>query len=114
MNIKETGADYGILPDCRFTSEREIRLGQLVRSLAGRDKGQTYLVVGCDEDWILVADGRKRSIRNPKKKNSRHLQISHKVAADIMAKAGDQKITDEEIREQIRKLLSGDNRKEGK
>ena len=85
-----------------------------MRSLAGRDKGQTYLVVGCDEDWILVADGRKRSIRNPKKKNRRHLQISYKVAADIMAEVGDQTITDEEIREQIRKLLSGDNRKEGK
>ncbi len=34
-----------------------IALGQAVRSLAGRDRGRLYLVVGFAPPYILVADG---------------------------------------------------------
>ena len=45
-------------------------LGQLVVSLAGRDKGCVCAVVGKSEDegYVLIADGRIRKVETPKKK----------------------------------------------
>ena len=95
------------------TSGPEVQLAQLVRSLAGRDKGELYLVVAMDGAWVWVADGRGRGIGKPKKKNRRHLQLSYKVAADLKDKAAAGSLTDEEIRGAISKM-AGENAKEGK
>lgn len=53
----------------------ELKPGQLVRSLAGRDKGEHYLVIKVlDSRQVLVANGRSRTLARPKKKNTAHLQ----------------------------------------
>ncbi len=53
----------------------ELEPGQLVRSLAGRDKGKHYLVLGeLDRKHVLLVDGRSRPVARPKKKNVAHLQ----------------------------------------
>lgn len=51
-------------------------LGQLVVSLAGRDKDLICTVVGISEDegYVLIADGRIRKVENPKKKKLKHLK----------------------------------------
>lgn len=51
-----------------------LRRGSAVISLAGKDKG-TLLVVLCAEGQAAyVADGRKRRVQSPKRKNLRHLR----------------------------------------
>jgi len=53
----------------------ELKPGQLVRSLAGRDKGKHYLVLReLDQKNVLLVDGRSRTVSRPKKKNKAHLQ----------------------------------------
>ncbi len=53
----------------------DFKPGQLVRSLAGRDKGKHYLVLrDLDQRYVLLVDGRVRSVDRPKKKNKAHLQ----------------------------------------
>ncbi len=53
----------------------DLKPGQLVRSLAGRDKGKHYLVLEkVDHKHVLLVDGRNRPIEWPKKKNIVHLQ----------------------------------------
>ena len=53
----------------------ELKPGQLVRSLAGRDKGIHYLVLQeIDDRYVLLVDGRRRPVSRPKKKNKAHLQ----------------------------------------
>ena len=48
--------------------------GQVVLSSAGRDRGGWMAVLGIAPDGgILVADGRRRPIQRPKRKNPRHL-----------------------------------------
>ena len=79
--------------------------GQLVRSTAGRDKGRYYLVLAIHDREALLADGRHRPGALPKVKNLRHLQTTHRVAADFdafLAKGGP---TDEQIRAAITKML---------
>jgi len=51
-------------------------LGQLVVSLAGRDKGCICAVVGISEDegYVFIADGKLRKVELPKKKKLKHLK----------------------------------------
>lgn len=51
-------------------------LGQLVISLAGRDKESICAVVGNSEDegYVLIADGKIRKVEKPKKKKLKHIK----------------------------------------
>ena len=93
--------------DAALSSKRGVWRGHLVRSLAGRDKDHYYLVVADSQDgFVWLADGRKRSAAEAKRKNVRHLQIVHRVAADLMDKPNGKTITNEEIRAAINKMLT--------
>ena len=48
--------------------------GTVVKSMAGRDAGRFLVVVSCEADRVLVADGKVRKLTSPKHKNIRHLQ----------------------------------------
>lgn len=62
----------------------ELRCGQLVRSLAGRDKGSYYFIWKIvDKRYIEVVDGMKHLIANPKKKNIKHVRVMKLVATEI-------------------------------
>lgn len=52
----------------------EIKIGSIVRSLAGRDKGAWFLVVDMRDGYAYVADGRLRKKEKTKKKKLKHLQ----------------------------------------
>ena len=49
--------------------------GKLALSKAGHDKDKLYLIVKEEQDTVYLADGRKRGLLNPKKKNRRHIQV---------------------------------------
>ena len=92
-------------------SVMNISIGQLVISNAGRDQTNIYLVVGIrDNQYLLLANGRDRKIKNPKQKNIRHVNVLAPIAQGMAEKiqAGF-KITDEEIRQAIKVLYKPDN-----
>ncbi|MGH2452457.1 MAG: KOW domain-containing RNA-binding protein [bacterium] len=74
-------------------------LGRVVTSKAGRDRGDRYVVVAAlGEDTVLVADGQRRGMDRPKKKNVKHL-ILHEAAPQLAGKlAQGERPRDEEIR----------------
>lgn len=47
--------------------------GTVVYSAAGRDKGRLLAVVGTDNGWVFVCDGKERPLHRAKRKNPRHL-----------------------------------------
>lgn len=51
----------------------EIERGSLVYSIAGRDKGNLFLVLKRDGDFVYLADGNLRCAENPKKKKLKHV-----------------------------------------
>ncbi|MEN3005330.1 KOW domain-containing RNA-binding protein [Dehalobacterium formicoaceticum] len=65
--------------------ENEMMVGQTVKSIAGRDKNEYFLVIKIlpEEKLVLLVDGEKRKIENPKKKNLRHIQVTRHVAKDL-------------------------------
>lgn len=65
--------------------ENKIKIGQLVCSQRGRDRGRFYLVLETtDDSFVYLVDGVKRRMENPKQKNIRHLKV-YPVAADDLA-----------------------------
>lgn len=52
--------------------------GEFAISKAGHDKGKIYVVVGVEGDFAYLANGKERTIANPKKKRLKHIQPIHK------------------------------------
>lgn len=48
--------------------------GTVVRSSAGRDKGNLLAVVGSEQKKVFVCDGKERPVERPKSKNIRHVE----------------------------------------
>ncbi|MCD7724772.1 MAG: KOW domain-containing RNA-binding protein [Clostridiales bacterium] len=49
--------------------------GMLAKSTAGHDKETIYVIVREDDSYVYLADGRIRTVAQPKKKNKKHIQI---------------------------------------
>ena len=84
-----------------------ISLGQVVESIAGRDRHEVYLVVAYQEPYLLVANGRQRSVRAPKKKNKRHVRAYKWIFEPVRdALEADGNVSDEQIRAGLKTLCS--------
>ena len=79
-------------------------IGYFATSLAGHDKGLTYVITGVDNEYVYVTDGRLRQVDEPKKKKLKHIQlikicddtIKDKISRNI-------KLTNEDIKLAIKK-----------
>ena len=57
-------------------------IGMLAVSKAGHDKRKIYVITGEDDEYVYLADGRKRTVAEPKKKNKKHIQIIRKIQTE--------------------------------
>lgn len=73
----------------------EFKTGGLVKSLAGHDKGEYYIIIGVGSEYVDLSDGKRRPVEKPKRKNKKHLQVIHQ-------EADRNRMTNEEIRRFIR------------
>ena len=83
----------------------DLKPGQLVRSKAGRDRGEHYLVLEViGTRRVLLVNGRSRSLECPKQKNITHLQPYDRwVDLEALRSAG--RLIDSAIIAAIRELL---------
>ncbi|MGL4607939.1 MAG: KOW domain-containing RNA-binding protein [Eubacteriaceae bacterium] len=79
---------------------KEINIGQVVCSTAGRDKGHFMVVLEVlDENFALVCNGKIRKVSHPKKKKIKHLAKTNHIVKEIEEKKiSGKKITNAEIR----------------
>jgi len=78
--------------------------GSLALSLAGKDKGSVYVVLTCGfgaGQRLACADGRKRSVKNPKLKSVKHLRVLEGLKI-----ADPQAMTNKALRKAITSCLS--------
>ncbi|MBO4938744.1 MAG: KOW domain-containing RNA-binding protein [Oscillospiraceae bacterium] len=52
----------------------DIYISDVVVSTAGRDQGQLYYVIGTDDQFLMLVNGKDRSLDKPKRKKLRHVQ----------------------------------------
>ena len=57
----------------------ELNIGSVVKAAAGKESGGYYAVTGSDGNHALIADGRKRRLDSPKRKNPKHLTVTHET-----------------------------------
>ena len=49
-------------------------ISDVVVSTAGRDCGSLFYVIGIEEEYLLLSDGRGRTLEKPKRKRLRHVR----------------------------------------
>ncbi|MEJ8785569.1 KOW domain-containing RNA-binding protein [Peptoniphilus sp. EMRHCC_23] len=77
----------------------DIKVGQVVISKAGRDKEGFFVVLEViDDRYLLLADGKRRTLDNPKRKKAMHLQKTHSL---VDLKPEDRPLNDSYIRKQL-------------
>lgn len=55
--------------------KKYFKIGALVQAIAGREKGELFLIYKLDSDYAYLINGNTRQIDNPKKKNLKHLHL---------------------------------------
>ncbi|MCM1185044.1 MAG: KOW domain-containing RNA-binding protein [Lachnoclostridium sp.] len=88
----------------------EFKIGNFVISKAGHDKGQYYVIVGEEGDFVYLSDGRLKKVEAPKRKRKKHIQIINRTVGNELLKkltgtAASAQITDEEIKYEIKQYL---------
>lgn len=65
---------------------QKIKQGQLVRSTAGHDKEQFYIIIGVDEEYVYLVDGKLKTLEHPKKKNRKHIAYVADISSELIKK----------------------------
>ena len=80
----------------------DINISDVVNATAGRDAGQWFYVIDADPTYLLLANGKDRTLEKPKRKKRKHVQkvlrSETRVAAKI--KNGD-KVLNGELRRDL-------------
>ena len=50
----------------------KFQIADVVESIAGRDKGTLYYVIEGNDTWLLLVNGKGRTMENPKRKKCKH------------------------------------------
>ena len=86
----------------------DIQISDVVISLRGRDQGELYYVIGKQEKFLLLANGKNRTLEEPKRKKQKHvekvLRSETRVAAKLLS--GD-KVLNGELRRDLAFLSRG-------
>ena len=52
----------------------DIKISDVVVSTAGRDQGQFYYVISTEDQFLMLVNGKDRTLDKPKHKKLRHVQ----------------------------------------
>lgn len=80
----------------------ELHKADIVCSAAGRDQGKLFYVIGTEGVYILIADGRERTIEHPKRKKSKHVQMVARTESHVAEKLRrGEKVLNSELRRDL-------------
>ena len=79
-----------------------ISISDVVVSTAGRDQGSLYYVISTDEMFLMLVNGKDRTLDKPKRKKRRHVQKVLRSETRVAAKlvSGD-KVLNSELRRDL-------------
>lgn len=82
--------------------------GEIVQSIQGRDKGEYAVVTEVSDGFVLIADGGKRKLASPKRKNARHLRLLPQSVADYGIKEPWDRAFDDRVRHLLKEFEEGE------
>ncbi len=79
--------------------------GTVVLSIAGRDKGNAFIVTETTEKYVYIVDGNIHKVENPKYKKIKHIEIVGECDEDLKQRLiNKNKITNQDIKRALKKL----------
>ena len=81
----------------------DISVSDLVTSTAGRDQGALYYCVAVDGRYVMLVNGKDRTLEKPKRKSRRHVQ---KVLRSETRVAEKLRLGDKVLNSELRKSLA--------
>ena len=92
----------------------DIVKANIVKSTAGRDKGEPFFVLATEGDFLLLADGKTRPVERPKRKRRKHAVLFRSDGGELSRKIrSNESITNSELRKAIAAVRGGDQDQEG-
>ena len=93
----------------------DVARSDIVKSIAGRDKGQLFFVMDTDGEYLLLADGKVRRLESPKRKKRKHTVFAARYECRTAGKIrGGEKVTNSELRRTLAQFGGeGDQDQEG-
>ena len=90
----------------------DVVIADVVRATTGRDQGKLFYVIRADQDYLMLVNGKDRTLEKPKRKKRKHtekvLRSETRVAEKL--RAGD-KVLNSELRRDLaylsRAMLGG-------
>ena len=80
----------------------------IVISLNGRDEGKYFFVLGVEDEFVLLADGKGRKIEKPKRKKLKHVKFAEKSDCRVSEKIrNNEKITNSDLRRALAQYCAG-------
>ena len=80
----------------------EFMISDVVASAAGRDQGKLFYVIAADETYLMLVNGKDRTLEKPKRKKRKHVQKVLRSETRVAQKlrAGD-KVLNGELRRDL-------------
>ena len=75
---------------------------KLAVSRSGHDKDSIYVIVREEAGMVYLADGRRRSVEQPKRKNKKHIQLIKKLPKEVTEVFTQEDFQNEEIKRAIK------------
>ena len=77
-------------------------VSDVVLSTTGRDQGKIFYVIGIENDLLLLANGKDRTLDKPKRKKQKHVQkvLRSETRVAVKLRNGD-KVLNSELRKEL-------------
>ena len=84
----------------------ESHIAEFVYAIAGRDKGDCFIVSSQEDNYLYLCDGKSRKVSNPKKKKIKHVRFSGVKDEFILGRLTTTgKLTNKEVRYALSNFL---------
>ena len=79
--------------------------GTVVLSIAGRDKGNYFVVTKIEDNYIYIVDGNIHKIENPKYKKIKHIEIIAECEDFLKERLiNNNKVTNQDIKRALKRF----------
>ena len=84
----------------------DLTIADVVISIAGRDAGTLFYVLEADDTYLLLADGKGRTLDKPKRKKRKHVQKVLRAETRVALKLrNSDKVLNSELRRDLAFLI---------
>lgn len=83
---------------------RDVDVGSFVTSRAGHDYGRHYVIIRTDGEYLYLVDGDIRKLGNPKRKNTKHVNLLAVHDDTLSEKIKSMTVNNEDIKRTIKML----------